>query len=65
MVHQHFMLVPSQTVTENVLLGLDDPRFIMHLTDYDQRVAALAERFGLKVDPRAKICNSLWGTTTC
>ncbi len=26
MVHQHFMLVPSQTVTENVLLGLDDPQ---------------------------------------
>jgi len=55
MVHQHFMLVPSQTVTENVLLGLDDPRFIMRLTAYDERVAALAKRFGLDVDPRAKI----------
>jgi simple sugar transport system ATP-binding protein len=55
MVHQHFMLVPSQTVTENVLLGLDEPRFLMRLADYDQRVAVLAERFGLKVDPRAKI----------
>ncbi|HET6846431.1 MAG TPA: ATP-binding cassette domain-containing protein, partial [Anaerolineales bacterium] len=29
MVHQHFMLVPSQTVTENVLLGLDEPRFFV------------------------------------
>jgi simple sugar transport system ATP-binding protein len=55
MVHQHFMLVPSQTVTENVLLGLDEPRFIMRLTEYDEKIAALAERFGLKVDPRAKI----------
>src|SRR6187401_3379520 len=27
MVHQHFTLVPSQTVTENVLLGLSKPRF--------------------------------------
>ena len=27
MIHQHFMLVPSQTVTENMLLGLDQPRF--------------------------------------
>ena len=27
MVHQHFTLVPSQTVTENILLGLDTPRF--------------------------------------
>jgi ABC-type uncharacterized transport system ATPase subunit len=55
MVHQHFMLVPSQTVTENVLLGLDDPRFLMRLGEYDEKVAALAERFGLKVDPRANI----------
>src|SRR5512134_1238218 len=55
MVHQHFMLVPSQTVTENVLLGLDEPRFLMRLADYDQRVAVLSERFHLKVDPRAKI----------
>src|SRR5512140_487446 len=29
MVHQHFMLVPSQTVTENILLGLNEPRFRM------------------------------------
>src|SRR3972149_3789746 len=55
MVHQHFMLVPSQTVTENILLGLDDPRFIMRLPDYDAKIAKLGERFGLKVDPRAKI----------
>lgn len=55
MVHQHFMLVPSQTVTENVLLGLDDPRFFMRLPQYDDKVAAVGERFGLKVDPRAKI----------
>ena len=27
MVHQHFMLVPTQSVTENILLGLDEPRF--------------------------------------
>ena len=55
MVHQHFMLVPSQTVTENVLLGLDDPRFLLNLSTYDSKVAELSERFGLKVDPRAKI----------
>ena len=55
MVHQHFMLVPSQTVTENILLGLDEPRFIMNLPRYDSIIAELGERFGLKVDPRAKI----------
>jgi len=55
MVHQHFMLVPSQTVTENILLGLDEPRFVMRLAKYDHLVADLGERFGLRVDPKARI----------
>ncbi|HEY4723572.1 MAG TPA: ATP-binding cassette domain-containing protein, partial [Anaerolineae bacterium] len=55
MIHQHFMLVPSQTVTENILLGLDRPRFRMNLAAYDQEIAELSERFHLRVDPRAKI----------
>ena len=55
MVHQHFMLVPSQTVTENILLGLDEPRFFMRLSEYDKKIADLGDQFGLKVDPRAKI----------
>ena len=55
MVHQHFMLVPSQTVTENILLGLDEPPFRMRLTEFDKKVADLGDKFGLKVDPRAKI----------
>ena len=40
---------------ENILLGLDDPRFLMRLPEYDPKIAELGERFGLKVDPRAKI----------
>ncbi len=55
MVHQHFMLVPSQTVTENVLLGLDQPRFRMKLSEYDKKIEDLGQQFGLKVEPRAKI----------
>jgi simple sugar transport system ATP-binding protein len=55
MVHQHFMLVPTQTVTENILLGLDKPKFFMKLADYDKKVLALQEQFGLHVDPTAKI----------
>ena len=55
MVHQHFMLVPSQSVTENILLGLDEPRFVMNLHRYERRVAELAREFGLSVDPHAKI----------
>ncbi len=55
MVHQHFMLVPTQTVTENILLGLDDPGFFINLPKYDQKVVELQQQFGLHVDPTAKI----------
>lgn len=55
MVHQHFMLVPTQTVTENILLGLDEPKFFMNLSKYDQKILELQQQFGLKVDPTAYI----------
>ena len=55
MVHQHFMLVPSQTVTENIVLGLDEPRFFMRLAKYDKRVEELSQRYGLYVEPTARI----------
>jgi len=55
MVHQHFMLVPTQTVTENILLGLNEPGFFMNLPKYDRKIQALEEQYGLKVDPTACI----------
>ncbi len=55
MVHQHFALVPTQTVTENVLIGLDRPRFRLDIGRYDDEIAELAARHGLTVDPRARI----------
>jgi simple sugar transport system ATP-binding protein len=55
MVHQHFMLVPTHTVTENILLGLNEPRFFLNLPVYDQKIRELQEQFGLHVDPTAKI----------
>lgn len=55
MVHQHFMLVPSQTVTENILLGLESPRFYLNMTGLDKQILALQEQYGLRVDPKAKI----------
>ncbi len=55
MVHQHFTLVPSQTVTENILLGLDRPRFRLQARRYEVEVGRLATQFGLRVDPSAKI----------
>ena len=55
MVHQHFTLVPSQTVTENVILGLASPRFLLRTSRAEAEVGRLAKQFGLRVDPGAKI----------
>ena len=55
MVHQHFMLVPTQSATENILLGLDEPRFVLQLARYHQVIENLGRQYGLQVDPRVKI----------
>lgn len=56
MIHQHFMLVQSLKVVENVALGLPSSRG--PLTDLDrvaQRIEELAMAYGLKIDPEAYI----------
>ena len=56
MVHQHFMLVPVMTVAENLVLGTEPNRG--PLLDYKKAAAQareLSERFGLAVDPDAKV----------
>ncbi len=56
MIHQHFMLVPSLTVAENVALGLPSTRGA--LTDLDvvsKRIIELAKIYGLKIDPNAYV----------
>ena len=55
MVHQHFALVPSMTVTENVILGLDRPRFRLDLGHFDDEIRTIAVSVGLHVDPKARI----------
>ncbi|MEW6230413.1 MAG: ATP-binding cassette domain-containing protein, partial [Bacillota bacterium] len=52
MVHQHFMLVPSLTVTENVVLGLGSRRGpVLDLTSASRRIAELARSHGISVKP--------------
>ena len=56
MIHQHFMLVPSLTVRENVALGLKSSRgFILDLDVVEKRIIQLCQQYGLKVDPRAYV----------
>jgi general nucleoside transport system ATP-binding protein len=56
MIHQHFMLVQTLTVAENVALGLPSSRGA--LTDLDRvskRIIELADIYSLKIDPSAYI----------
>jgi ABC-type uncharacterized transport system ATPase subunit len=55
MVHQHFMLVSSQTVAENVILGLRQVGFVLDTTQIEAEVARIGNEFGLPVDPKAKV----------
>ncbi len=55
MVHQHFMLVEPQTVAENVILGLDSPRFRLDMASAEEEIRQLSVRYGLQVDPGAYI----------
>ncbi|HEY4278532.1 MAG TPA: ABC transporter ATP-binding protein [Conexibacter sp.] len=55
MVHQHFMLVPDMTVAENVALAPSLAPGLCRLSDVEQRLSALSQRFGLELDPRAVI----------
>src|SRR5512143_3414149 len=55
MVHQHFKLVPTLTVAENVVLGLREPRFLLRRREIEARVRACAEEHGLPVDPAALV----------
>ena len=55
MIHQHFMLVAPHTVAENMVLGLNRPRFFLDLARVEEQVTALGEQYGLRVNPRARI----------
>jgi general nucleoside transport system ATP-binding protein len=56
MIHQHFMLVPTLTVAQNVALGQPSSRApLLDLKKVTQRIQELSEEYGLKVDPRAYV----------
>ena len=56
MVHQHFMLIQPFTVTENIILGVEPRKGLMvDIKSARQKVVELSEKYGMKVDPDAKI----------
>jgi len=56
MVHQHFMLVEAFTVAENIILGSEvTNKGILDLKKANADILELSERYGLAVDPTAKV----------
>jgi ABC-type uncharacterized transport system ATPase subunit len=57
MVHQHFMLVPVLTVSENILLGDETMRgpIFLDRSDAGRRIRELGQRFGFEIDPDEKV----------
>jgi general nucleoside transport system ATP-binding protein len=56
MVHQHFMLVDTFTVTENIILGREPKAGAsVDIKQAEKDILNISERYGLKVDPTAKI----------
>jgi simple sugar transport system ATP-binding protein len=57
MVHQHFMLIPVMTVAENIVLGVEPRHGGVFLDERaaKERVLDLSRRFGLAVDPEARV----------
>ncbi len=56
MVHQHFMLVPTLTVAENVMLGTEITNgLLLDEKEANRRIGELSERYGLAVPPEALV----------
>ena len=58
MVHQHFMLVDAFSVTENIILGSEVTKGgMLDLKKASQEIKELSEKYGLLVDPDAKVAD--------
>jgi len=55
MVHQHFTLVPSFSVAENIILGLKDEGLKPDMRAINKKIEVLGNKYGLKIDPEAKV----------
>lgn len=55
MVHQHRKLVPAHSVLENIILGHPRAGRILNLRRAEEEIMALSDRYGFKIDLRAKV----------
>jgi simple sugar transport system ATP-binding protein len=56
MVHQHFMLVPTLTIAENVVLGREPRRgWSLDVAGAERDATAVAERYGFPIDVRRRV----------
>ncbi len=56
MVHQHFLLTPPHSVTENIIVGLKESRgLFINMSAAEKKIIQLSEKYGLKIDPKAKV----------
>ena len=55
MVYQHFMLVDTFTVAENVILGERGGRGLVETAGVERKLAEISQRYGLGVDPAARV----------
>ncbi|MBE3039202.1 MAG: ABC transporter ATP-binding protein [Chloroflexi bacterium] len=57
MVHQHFMLIPVMTVTENIMLGVETTKngVFLDRAAVAKRILEISGQYGLEVDPDAYI----------
>ena len=55
MVHQHFMLVESLSVAENIILSLESSGLVLPIKEVASKTRELSEQYHLKVDPDAAI----------